>query len=74
METKRIRKLYIGVDIKDCLCWSVGQRLRDGSEINLIDYVEDDERFDIYTLKDEISQVWKDYYKSAVISKEYFTD
>jgi len=71
---RRIRKIYVGVDYKDCFCFSVGQSAYDNNTIHFIDDNVEAGKFDIYIKKGDTVKFWKDFYKTKVISTEDFID
>lgn len=72
---RRIRKISVGADYKDCYCVVVGQRAIDGNEVYAIMENNEDPKlpkYDVYIKKGNILQFWKDFYKKNVIGTEDF--
>ena len=74
-----IRKINIGSEYKDGYCIVVGnpinKREPDGYKVLHILPSEDEygtPKFDVWIKKGNVVQLWKDFYKSQVSSKEYF--
>jgi len=70
---RRIRKISVGVDYKDCFCLLVGQPTHGGNKVDCIVYNKEKEMYDIFIKdKDGVVQFWKDFRKDSVISTEDF--
>lgn len=74
--SQRIRKIYVRVDEKMTFVFSVQGKVsgRTVHEILYNDEKEGSEKFDIYTKEGDYVHLWKDFYESSVIGKEYFID
>lgn len=68
---RRIRKIHVGVDYKDCFVIVVGQEMG-GGVIHFIDKNDDEGKFDVYVKRGNIVEFWKDFYISKIISTEDF--
>ena len=70
MENSIIRKITIGKDYKnDSMHYAVNQEVYGGHKICNI--IEEEDKYSIYTQKEDIIIPWKDFNKNMAISVEY---
>ena len=70
MKNNIIRKITIGKDYKnDSMHYAVGQEVYGGHKI--CDIIEEEDKYCIYIIKDEVVIPWKDFNKNMAISVEY---
>ena len=65
---RRVRKIVSKIGNQNYLYSVVGQDVYDGFVIDCI--VENEDKFDVFIIKDGAVQFWKDFYKKHIVSTE----
>ncbi len=67
-----IRKISIGIDYKnEAMHYALGQRVYGGHNISNIIFVDEDNSYNIYIIKNNEEMPWKKFNSNMAISVEY---